>query len=132
MILKRLTSTEFGTFGVLLNGSIPFAVTLERPWINNIRNESCIPIGSYNCKKYHSNTHGDTYEILDVMNRGNGKKIIFHKGNLDDDSRACILIGEEFGILNGEPAILRSGNGFNEFINKLNGVNWFKLIIMDV
>ena len=132
MILKRITNTEFGTFGVLLSGSIPFAVTLERPWINNKENESCIPIGSYDCKKYRSFKHGRTYEILNVMNRGNGEKIIFHKGNIDDNSRGCILVGEEFGILNGEPAILNSGKGFKEFINMTGNKNWFKLIIMDV
>lgn len=132
MILKRIASNEYGTFGTLLEGGVPFAVTLERPWINNKRNESCIPIGSYNCKKYYSSKHGSTFEILDVLNRGNGEAIIFHIGNLDDDSRGCILIGEEFGILNGEPAILRSGLGFGEFMRKLAGKNWFKLIIMDV
>jgi len=132
MILKRIANTEHGTFGILLSGGIPFAVTLENPWINNKENESCIPIGQYICKKYRSFKHGKTYEIIDVPNRGHGEPIIFHKGNTDSNTRGCILVGEEFGILDDEPAILRSGNGFKEFLNKIGNKNWFNLIIMDV
>ena len=116
---------------MLSHEGTPFALTLERPWINNIPNESCIPIGLYDCKKYHSPRHGNTYEILNVLNRGNGEAIIFHKGNTDTDSKGCILIGEQFELINGKPGILRSGDGFNEFITKLNGINWFKLLIVN-
>ena len=132
MVIKRIANTEYGTFGVMFSKEIPFAVTLENTWINNVRNHSCIPVGKYRCDKYLSLKHGKTFRILNVPNRGNGEAIIFHKGNLDDDTRACPMIGEEFGILNGEPAILRSGRGFAEFMDKNKGVNEFDLIIMDI
>ena len=43
MILKRIALTERGTFGVLLDNGVPFAVTLEREWMNNEPSVSCIP-----------------------------------------------------------------------------------------
>ncbi len=132
MILNRIENTEYGTFGVLVSGSIPFALTLENPWINNVRNVSCIPIGRYKCKRFNSPKFGETFRIMNVPNRGEIEGIIFHKGNLDDDTRGCILIGEQFGILNNEPAILRSGDGFAEFMDKNRDVDEFDLIIKDM
>ena len=116
MVIGRIKDTEFGTFGVFFDENIPFALTLENMWINNVRNHSCIPIGKYKCKRYISQRHGETFQIMDVPNRGPG--IIFHKGNLDDDTRGCILIGEQFEPLNNEPGIIRSGDGFKEFMDK--------------
>jgi hypothetical protein len=39
--LKRISFREDGTFGVLLAGGRPFAVTLERPWRDNRRRQIC-------------------------------------------------------------------------------------------
>ena len=130
MVIGRIKDTEYGTFGVLFGDGIPFALTLEPMWVNNVRNISCIPIGRYKCKRYDSPTHGVTFEICNVPNRG--PAVLFHKGNLDDDTDACVLIGEEFGILNGEPAILRSGKGFAEFMKKNQGIDEFDLTIKDM
>lgn len=126
--LKRLSNTmDHGVFGVLLDGDIPFAVTLEPPWNENKENESCIPTGLYKCKRIISLKFGETFEITDVQGR---TYILFHKGNLDDDTLGCILVGEEFGFLNGEPGILRSGKGFSEFMQRLHGEDEFALNVM--
>lgn len=135
MILKRVSYSDHGTFGVLLYENIPFAVTLERPWRDNRRSESCIPTGEYSCLRCRrspdygyadSPRFGDTFQVYNVPGRS---KILFHKGNLDDDSHGCILIGEQFGRLNDEPGILRSGDGYGEFMDLLNGADDFVLTI---
>ncbi len=69
---------------------------------------------------------------MNVIDRGEIEGILFHKGNLDDDTRGCILIGEQFEKLNGEPAILRSGKGFSEFMYLNNNKDEFDLIITDL
>ncbi len=117
---------------MLFDKGIPFALTLENTWINNIRNHSCIPIGKYKCKRHTSPKHGKTFRIMDVPNRGEIEGILFHKGNLDDDTRGCILIGEQFESLNGEPAILRSGKGFAEFMERNKDIDEFGLIIRNM
>ena len=45
LTIKRIAEIEDGTFGVILDGDTPFAVTLERNWLDNQANVSCIPAG---------------------------------------------------------------------------------------
>lgn len=124
--LKRIADTENGTFGVLFDESEPFAVTVERRWLNNKKGESCIPNGEYVCKRIQSPKFGDTFEVTNVNGRD---AILFHKGNLQDDSHGCILVGENFARLNGKTSIAASGEGFAEFKDRLKDQNDFKLII---
>ena len=126
--LKRVADNEDATFGVLINGNIPFAVTLEPAWEDNKKGISCIPSGPYSCKRVKSPRFGDTFEILDVEGRTH---ILFHKGNSERNTQGCVLIAEEFGILNGKAAVLASGRGFTEFMSILKEVDEFELIIED-
>ena len=66
--------------------------------------------------------------MIAVRSRSN---ILFHKGNIDDDSHGCILVGEQFGILGGSPAIQASREGFEEFKSLTFGVNEFMLNIFN-
>lgn len=129
MILKRIALNKYGTFGVLIVDDIPFATTLEREWLNNQQGISCIPVGTYICKRVQSPKFGNTFEITNVPNR---TSILFHAGNIDDDSHGCVLIGEQFENMNGEPAIISSKKGFAEFLNLLQGTNIFTLRIVEV
>jgi hypothetical protein len=54
IILTRVSSTSYGTFGTLIDTTnyYPFATTVERPWLENKSNVSSIPAGTYTC-----NTH---------------------------------------------------------------------------
>mgnify|MGYP001596600586 CR=1 FL=1 len=132
--LLRIAETEHGTFGVLFDEPPePFAVTVERKWLNNKTGESCIPIGEYTCKKVQSPKFGGTYQVMDVKGRS---EILFHIGNIDDDSHGCIIVGENFGRRNGSTAVLSSGNtvgaGFLEFKERLHGHDEFRLLIEKV
>lgn len=115
-------------FGVLIDGHTPFAVTLERKWNNNIRNISCIPPGSYVCKRIESPKFGNTFEVTNVVGR---KHILFHWGNLYLDSHGCIIVGEEFGELRENIAVLSSRRGFREFIKRTDGIDAFMLKITE-
>ena len=128
MILKRISYTPFGTFGVLIHNIIPFAVTIELPWRSNESFVSCIPVGSYWCRRIKRPNEQVTFEVCDVPNRTH---ILFHIANTVDDLKGCVGVAEEFGILNDVPAVLSSGRGFAEFMNKLRGIDEFELQIMD-
>jgi hypothetical protein len=128
MIIQRIISTENGTFGVIRDGVTPFALTLERQWLDNKPNISCIPAGKYTCKRFSSKAHPDTFEICNVKGRTG---ILFHTGNLMTHSAGCVLIGEQFETLGGKPAILASKKGFTEFMTRLGNVDEFELIIKD-
>lgn len=126
--VKRIADTPYGCFGVLgewkNNMMIPFAVTLEPPWLNNEPNISCIPSGVYLIKRVNSPKFGDVFEVTNVEDREN---ILFHWGNKLPNTKGCILTAEKFGILDGKPSVLTShnspGEGFNEFMDKLKGTN---------
>ena len=122
MKIKRLNrSHDKPTYGVLLrDDGIPFALTLERPWLSNMKGRSCIPEGRYIATRYTSPKFGETFWIQDVPGRS---EILFHKGNLMDDSHGCILVGEVFGVLKGQDGILASADGFREFMKLNEGKN---------
>ncbi len=124
--LIRIAYTPLSTFGVLLDEGIPFCVTLERPWLENKKSVSCIPHGYYLCERVQSPKFGDTFEIVDVDARSH---ILFHKGNLSEDTHGCVLVGERYDPLGEKNAILSSGKAFIEFKKRTKGAKFFKLRI---
>ena len=127
--LKRISANLDATFGVLIKDNTPFAVTLERPWLDNQPNISCIPLGNYQCKRLVSPKFGRTYEVIGVSGR---EHILFHAGNTEKDTHGCILIAEEYGQINGKGAVLDSKKGFNEFLSIVQGLDEFQLNITEV
>jgi hypothetical protein len=133
LTIKRLETGSQGTFGALIYESIPFTLTLERQWLNNRASVgdvpgSCIPAGEYMCERVDSPRFGNTFEVKGVEGRSH---ILFHKGNLDDDSRGCILLGERFGNLGDSSGILSSKQGYNELMSLMFDDNEFRLTIID-
>jgi hypothetical protein len=126
--LVRVGQSGRGTFGVLKQGQVPFAVTLERPWEQNKQDISCIPAGKYTCRRRRSSKFGDTYEICHVPGR---EDVLFHWGNYITDTEGCVLIGEEFSGTWDAPFIASSKRGFIEFKNFLADAPEFSLIISD-
>jgi hypothetical protein len=124
--IKLVSIIEQGAFGVLLVDSIPIAVTLWRTFEMTLDGyRMVINPGKYTCTRdwYYKGKY-PTFAI----NVPGHDRVLFHIGNTEEDSLGCILVGEEFGVLNGKPAILRSGVGFFEFIKRLHDVeNEFKL-----
>jgi len=127
LIIRRVATGEHGTFGVLVYENNPFALTLEREWLDNQRMISCIPAGTYICKRVNSPKFGNTFEVTKVENRTH---ILFHKGNLEDDSHGCVLVGETFSDINEAPGIGASKKGYTEFMSILTHDEEFRLIIV--
>ena len=48
--LQRFAYTPFGTFGRLYMPEFQ-CFTIERPWLNNVPKESCIPEGEYGIRR---------------------------------------------------------------------------------
>lgn len=133
IIIRRIATGDQGTFGVLVYKDIPFALSLEREWLDNRPSVgdvpgSCIPAGSYKCRRVNSPRFNNTFEVSDVVGRSH---ILFHKGNLDDNSRGCILVGEKFGKVHGSDGIQASADGYGEFMDIMKGDVEFRLIIVD-
>lgn len=129
LTLIRVGQSDRGTFGVLRQGQVPFVLTMELPWKNNLPNESCIPTGHYICRRVRSPKFGDTFEVTQVPNRSH---ILFHRGNDLEDTLGCTMIGEEFSGTFDKPIIVSSERGFVEFMALLREHMAFNLDIVAV
>ena len=128
--LIRLCKEPEGAFGCLLQDRLPFAVTLERTYELPGRDQHVkIPPGSWVCRStfYHKGGY-DTFEVTDVPDHS---RLLFHKGNVEDDAEGCILVGRRFGLLEGRPAILESRDGFLEFMRRTGGRPMLRLLIRE-
>ncbi len=90
LVLKRISENEHGTFGVFINDNSPLCLTLERQWADNKKDISCIPPGTYQCIKHHSEKFPDTWEVCNVPGR---TAILIHCANSIDDLHGCIGVG---------------------------------------
>ena len=100
------------TEGELLFGGEHFLCTME-PGQNDTEFPR-IPTGFYHCVKHSSVDFGKTWalegETVSHWAEGGTERstILFHRGNVDENTRGCILLGTHRGILNNEPAVMSS------------------------
>ena len=135
--IVRVFGRPDGTFGILsvgdertIAGFNPICLTCERPWLGNQRGISCIPTGQYTCLRVNSPKFGDTFEVTGVPQRS---EILLHRGNIDDDSHGCIILGENFAPwTTGQLSIASSYNAFAEFLHEMKDQDSFSLTIREV
>lgn len=89
--LVRYFQNKDITLGVLkINADHKPIYTLERPWLSNKQDISCIPPGFYKCIQYSSNKHPNVFQIMNVPDR---TAILFHTANYLSDLKGCIGVG---------------------------------------
>lgn len=123
-LIRLEESYTYGTFGVLKLNKEVFCVTLEPADRLNKTDISSIPAQQYICKRY-----GNTFRVLDVPGRSS---ILFHAGNVIENTAGCIILAEHYGKLCGDRAVLNSGKTFNRFLEKLIGYDKLHLTIREV
>ena len=117
LILKSF-STPTATVGYMYYGGLFECFTLELPWLDNARGISCIPAGTYECKKHRSPSKGDCISVMDVRGRDN---ILIHAGNFTRNTEGCILVGKMITDLNadGIPDVSNSKDTLTKLLNTL-------------
>ena len=68
LIIKRFNNRDDMQLGEATYGDFQ-CFTIEKPWRKNKTFISCIPTGTYKCKKIISPANGHCFEILDVDGR---------------------------------------------------------------
>ena len=117
--LKLVTfGTDEVTMGKLYEGKEFICYTIERPWLKNAKNVSCIPAGCYQVKLVNSPKFGITFKVNNVIGRTH---ILFHKGNSVDDSLGCILPVSSIDVYKNKIGGLSSGRALTKFLNKMEG-----------
>jgi hypothetical protein len=133
LILQREASEDDGTYGTLRLPDGTTLNTLELPWMNNDPQKSCIPPGSYKCKKRPSEHFGAAYEVQGVQGRS---AILIHAGNaagsvdkgMKADSKGCILLGMDRGRQGNQKVITASKAAMKLFYDKMQDQD-FTLVI---
>ena len=106
--------------------------SLERGWMDNERNVSCIPEGDYPVKlEYSSKFRKELYEIYDVPNRSECK---FHAANYWRQLNGCIALGKNRKDIDGDGYrdVTSSKVTMAEFHEAMDGDTKARLIIKDI
>lgn len=134
--LPRLTLTRRWfdperTVGELFYGSRRIAYTLEPGWLDT---DARVDFGFYHCVRHDSERFGQTWALVGetvshfpepgVLR----STIIFHRGNLDEDTRGCILLGLSRGLLNEESAVLESRKAMKALRNTMDNREFYLTI----
>ncbi len=77
---------------------------------------------------HHPGSAG-SYEVFELDNVPGRSNIQIHVGNKVADSEGCILLGTEFGEIDGEHGVIGSRDAFAEFMRLLSGEQNFILTI---
>ena len=144
--LSRSASSDQGTFGRLRllsddGMSLGEWDSLELPWLENVSQRSCVPIGDYVAKWLWSESHKQLlYHLQDVPNRSG---VEIHAANFGgntalgwhSDLLGCIALGKSVGTLQTpegrtQQALLSSRIAMQEFTNATAGVD-LQLTIQD-
>jgi len=113
-LTRVAASPDEGTFGTWVLDGKPICLTLEPYHRSNATSISCIPTGQYVMKRYDSPKYGDrTWMVTSVEGRS---YILVHGGNVDDNTKGCIVLGENYGSLGYKWAVLNSAQAMREFM----------------
>lgn len=104
--LKRYLISNKAILGILNDSqNNELCKTLENPYLENKPYISSIPCGIYHCKEYNGVKYQNVWEILNVPGRSS---ILFHNGNISQHTKGCILVGQTYGFIKNDIAVLNS------------------------
>ncbi len=118
-------STE-GAIGLLIVKGDPFCYTLQPD--GSDRRRFYTTDGEYPIRRYSSTKYPDTFEFLVAGHTA----LLFHSGNIAEDSLGCVLLGSSVGKLRDDRAVLNSGNTFRRFIEVMRSVKEGSIIFQSI
>lgn len=92
LILNRFASEHKQTLGEFVFHGEVLCKTIELPWKDNRKGQSCIPRGQYRVIRRWSPKYGEHFHILDVPNRN---YILIHAANYSRQLLGCIGVGQD-------------------------------------
>ncbi len=109
----RVEKGDGGTFGAVVLDGKALCVSLEEHADRNLP-DTAIPEGEYVAFRRYSPKHKyDVWQLRAVPGR---TYIQIHSGNTILDTEGCIMLGQYWGKLKGNRAILNSGETFKLFM----------------
>lgn len=134
MILRRLGYYSDGIFSELTiaDSLLPFCSTLEHSYRTNDGTFAPkLPKGTYKCARGQHNLHSGPIETFEITGVPGHSGILFHVGNVNNDSEGCVLMGSAVGELpTGQRNIVNSRVTFTQFMGFLAGIDEFDLNVV--
>ena len=124
--LQRFAYSPMGTFGKIIVPGGFTCFTVERPWMGNRQNISCIPEGRYVLRKRYSpvverTSDGEFTEGWQVTEVPSRTFIMLHPGNHMENVEGCIAMGLDLGFIQGKWAVTSGRIAFRNLMNALTG-----------
>jgi hypothetical protein len=125
--IQRFCFTPHGVFGQLSTDGFG-CFTLEEPWNDNKTAVSCIPGGVYVIKRDTFKGIYPNFRLLSVPGRTD---IEIHRGNSENDTRGCILLGDGYAIDYDTTSYLlrRSTVAMDKFMAAMEGIDEAILVV---
>lgn len=125
-IINRRPEEDGATIGSLTLQGIdhPPLWTLELPAGKRIAagTYKCIPHG------WDINSQVEHHCVWEITGVPDHTAVLLHEGNTVLDTKACVLVGQTVGTLNGMPAVLHSKDAIKELQDIIGPVNWMLTI----
>lgn len=139
IILNRYYSDSYCTLGIFSIKGVedPIFHTIEKPWLGNAEKISCIPVGSYICKPWHSKKFVNCPDIWEITNVPNRTAVLIHVANRAEQLEGCIAVGLSAGYMQYKDtkvglgkAVHESSQAIRQMKNILGYPSEFKLTIL--
>ncbi|UTV28985.1 DUF5675 family protein [Photobacterium atrarenae] len=117
-----------GTFGELFSNGEVICKTVEREWLSNRKNKSCVPPGVYRVKPNHSPRFGEGFVLenpdLGVTVKGPSQRThcLIHVANFPEEVEGCIAPGTDFH--SARWGVANSRYAFGRLMELLGGQEW--------
>lgn len=118
IVLQRWAYHPDATLGIIKFSDIDFW-SVERPWLDNKPNISCIPEGEYKLRWRESPKFGPTWQLEDVPGRTH---ILIHAANFAYQLQGCIALGTD--LMGDTIAVANSRKAVNLFEEVTEGGEW--------
>lgn len=126
ILLREYKATA--ALGTLMTPAGQVLASIERPWLNNASNVSCIPEGQYLAKWLPRSGSGRYKRVWHVQDVPGRTGILIHVGNFVKDSLGCILPGITHGQASGRHAVWSSGRALNKLRRELAGQDFILVV----
>lgn len=115
--LTRFETGDDGTFGKLVTDNGFQCYSVERPWLLNKVEVSCIPSGTYECIIGVSPKFGKVYGVKAVPGRTD---ILIHPANWARQLEGCIALGRALGNVMGDNGVMSSRDAIAGFVSDMD------------
>lgn len=132
--LARTSKGKDGIFGELLNDFWGvMAITLEHAYPDAFSYMPIAPVGIFTCVRGYHQLVGmkEPFETFEITGIKGHRNILFHAGNWNIDSSGCVLLGQTLSHDGKGRMITNSKETFENFMERLIGVEHFELTIQN-